>query len=281
MRAVTPADLSEAVGWLHRHAEGPVFLESNLRAQGLADQSEHPRAVWLWAAAGGRGYLGLSRAGFLMPQMRFATAEDWIAAAEALRDRQIAGLNGTPDQVTQALAATGLTGRATTLDHDEQGFDLDLADLVMPPVAGMALGPIRDGDRAMVTGWRADYLTTAMGTPPKAAPQLASQEIDSYIRADSHRILWRDGLPVGFTGFNARLPDLVQIGGVYTPPALRGQGIARAAVALHLREARAQGVARAALFAASDAAARAYRAIGFRAAGRVRLVTFALPEVVT
>lgn len=281
MRPVAPADLPEAVDWLHRHTEGPVFLESNLRFHGLADQSDHPRAVWLWAAAGGRGYLGLSRAGFLMPQMRFATGEDSTAAAEALRGRQIAGLNGAPDQVSQALAPTGMTGRATTLDHDEPAFELDLADLVMPAVAGVAARPIREEDRARVVAWRTDYLTITMGTPPEAAPTQAAQEIDGYMQADSHRVLWCEGLPVGFTGFDARLPDLVQIGGVYTPPALRGQGIARAAVALHLAKAPAQGVARAALFVASEAAARADRAIGFRAAGRVRLVTFALAEMVT
>jgi predicted GNAT family acetyltransferase len=61
------------------------------------------------------------------------------------------------------------------------------------------------------------------------------------------------------------LPDVVQVGGVYTPPALRGKGHARLALALHLAEARGKGVGRAILYAFSEPAARAYRAIGFQA----------------
>jgi predicted GNAT family acetyltransferase len=78
-------------------------------------------------------------------------------------------------------------------------------------------------------------------------------------------------------GFNATLPEIVQIGGVYTPAALRGKGYARRAVALHLAEARAAGVARAVLFAANDAAARAYQAIGFRRADPFTLFLLATP----
>ncbi len=59
-----------------------------------------------------------------------------------------------------------------------------------------------------------------------------------------------------------------------TPPELRGRGYARAAVALHLAEARDAGVPRAILFAANEAAARAYRAIGFRPGGYMRMMLF-------
>jgi predicted GNAT family acetyltransferase len=72
----------------------------------------------------------------------------------------------------------------------------------------------------------------------------------------------------------------VQVGGIYTPPALRGRGLARAAVALHLAEARNTGVSRAVLFAASPAAARAYTAIGFQPNGSFALVLFAAPVTI-
>ena len=57
---------------------------------------------------------------------------------------------------------------------------------------------------------------------------------------------------------------MVQVGGVYTPPDLRGRGHARRALALHLA---ASGAERATLFSASAMAARAYRAVGFRQIG--------------
>ena len=83
-----------------------------------------------------------------------------------------------------------------------------------------------------------------------------------------------DRQPVAMTGFNARLPEIVQVGAVYTPPLLRNKGYARLAVALHLAEARETGTRHAVLFAASDAAARAYQAIGFLPTFAFALVLF-------
>ena len=85
--------------------------------------------------------------------------------------------------------------------------------------------------------------------------------------AGNHRVLWRGTDPVALTGLNARLADVVQVGGVFVPPALRSQGFARRAVALHLAEARTGGASRAVLFAATPAAFRAYQAIGFNQTG--------------
>ena len=75
------------------------------------------------------------------------------------------------------------------------------------------------------------------------------------------------------------MPEAVQIGGVYTPPALRRKGLARRAVALHLAEARAQGSEMAVLFAASDNASRAYEAIGFERRGDYAVLVYETPQV--
>ena len=74
--------------------------------------------------------------------------------------------------------------------------------------------------------------------------------------------------------------DLVQIGGVYTPPGLRGQGHARRAVALHREEARAEGIRTAILFASGAAACRAYEAIGFERIGSYALSILRKPVAV-
>jgi len=87
-------------------------------------------------------------------------------------------------------------------------------------------------------------------------------------------VLVADGQLAAASRFNSQLPDAVQIGGVYTPPALRGRGYARAVVAGSLVEARAGGVARAILFTANPAALAAYVAIGFRVVGDYALVVF-------
>jgi predicted GNAT family acetyltransferase len=94
--------------------------------------------------------------------------------------------------------------------------------------------------------------------------------------AGSAWLIEHDGVPTSFSGFNARLPDVVQIGGVFTPPALRSRGWARAAVASQLAAVVGEGVSRALLFTGEDnlAAQRAYTAIGFRRIGDYGLLLF-------
>lgn len=105
----------------------------------------------------------------------------------------------------------------------------------------------------------------------------ARSEIARLEEIRSQWILLESGRPVAYSAFNARLPDVVQIGGVWTPPELRGRGYARAVVAGSLLEARREGVYRAVLFTGVEnvAARRAYEAIGFRVVGDYGLVIFA------
>ncbi len=90
-------------------------------------------------------------------------------------------------------------------------------------------------------------------------------------------MLEAEGRPVAYTAFNAVLPDCVQVGGVFTPPAERGRGLARCAVAGSLLAAREGGTRRSVLFTQDDnhAAQSAYRAIGYELVGDYGLVLFA------
>ncbi len=68
------------------------------------------------------------------------------------------------------------------------------------------------------------------------------------------------------------------IGGVYTPAPLRGRGYAKAALALHLKDAHVNGVTQAVLSAANSSAAKADTAIGFRQVGEFMIVIYNRPR---
>jgi len=174
------------------------------------------------------------------------------------------------------MAALGLTGAPTILDRDEPHFALDLEDLLIPDGPG-ELHPLDAAHRDEMIRWRADYEVEVLGADPRTALKTARRDYAAYLEAGSHRVLIEGGTPLSTTGFNATTPDAVQIGGVFTPPPLRGRGHARRAVALHLAEARDKGARRAILFAASAAAAAAYRAIGFERIGDWTLCLLARP----
>jgi GNAT superfamily N-acetyltransferase len=199
---------------------------------------------------------------------------DLRGLAAAIVGSVISGAVGEATAVRKVLAALGLAEKPVRRDADEPGFAMSLTELQVPDVTGMRLVPADAGLRDMLVEWRSAYCQELMGAGADDAEVTAQRDIDAYIAAGSHRVLLRGGIPVAMTGFNAALPEIVQVGGVYVPPVLRGQGLARRAVALHLQDARTQGVARAVLFAANDAAGRAYRAIGFQRKGTMALVLF-------
>jgi GNAT superfamily N-acetyltransferase len=280
IREAGPGDRAAVEALLMRQIDGAMFPLSNLRAHGLGVGdfvSDHDHATRVWVL-GGESLVGLTRSGMLLPLLQ--GQPDLSPLPDALAGLAVTGAVGPVASVRSVLDALGLARQPTWLNRDEPGFGLDLAQLRAPGVPGAALVPLTTAPRPLLVDWRTRYNIEVMGTPAAEAALHAAKHIDGFLAQDSHRVLMLDGKPVAMTGFNATLPEIVQIGGVYTPPGLRGRGYARQAVALHLAEARAGGVGRAVLFAANDAAASAYRAIGFQPSLAFTLVLFAAPNTI-
>jgi GNAT superfamily N-acetyltransferase len=271
------ADQAAIEALLMRQIEGAMFPLSNLRTHGLGDgdfASDHDHATRIWLV-GADSVVALTRGGMLMPLLD--GDPDLTGLRYALEGLRVTGAIGPAASVRPVVAALDLADRPVLKDADEPGFALDLAELQVPDLPGAQRVPATAMLRPQLLAWRTAYHREALGTPAADAAARAATDIDGYIARDSHRVLLLDGQPVTMTGFNARLPEIVQVGAVYTPPALRNRGYARQAVARHLAEARQAGTRRAVLFAASNAAASAYLAIGFRPALTFALVLFAQP----
>lgn len=246
-----------------------MFALVNLMAQG------RQMRVWLAGSDAVAGMVAVTEDGMLLVQW---PGGDWPAATRALSGIAVTGMLGPADQVAALRALLRLDGARH--ESSEPGFWLRLDALRMPECGGLVLSPIAQDAAATVRLWRAAYEQELFAMPPDEAREKAAQDVARWLAADSHRVLMQDGALVALTGFNAILPDVVQVGAVYVPPHLRGRGHARAAVGLHLEQARADGVDRAVLFAASDAAERAYRALGFQPAGTMGIVLFDAPRTV-
>jgi RimJ/RimL family protein N-acetyltransferase len=176
--------------------------------------------------------------------------------------------------VRDARLALGLEHAPAALASREDLFALALADLRVPPplVDGRwSCRPQRPDELPLLIHWRAAYQIEALGRTP-------SPDVDERARSEMEAgggwVLVIDERPCAYSSFNAELPDVVQVGGVYTPPELRGRGYARAAVAGSLVHARAHGVSRAILFTGEDnhPARTAYLALGFTVVGDYGLV---------
>ena len=277
MIRATEADRAEIAACLAPLSEYAMFPLSNLAHHGM--QGGHPHAVAFWIArkAGQiTDILTQTDAGMLIPVL---PSQDYAAAALALQGRTTVGIVGRADWARGLEATCHLTAAPSTLNRDEPHYLLDLSDLRTPQGAG-TLVPLSQIPTPIIKTWMVDYEVEALNTPAGQAPARVDQSYARLIAAASHMVLVVSDTPLAMTGCNARLPDIVQVGGVYTPAELRGQGHARRAVALHLAQARAAGVTRATLFSANPMASRAYRAIGFRPIGDWTLILYPDQQVI-
>jgi GNAT superfamily N-acetyltransferase len=279
IRALGAGDEPALEAFLLRLADFSMFLRSNSRAAGLVYEGKPLQAEYV-AAFDGSDIVAVAAHcwnNMLLVQAPVDVAAVARAAVEQSR-RPVAGLSGPADQVLAARSALGLDDRPAPKFGREELFALDLKDLVVP-------APLNDGrwtcrrprshELEFLIDWHVDFAREALQFPD--SPRLRSeceQELRLVYKRGSNWVL-EDGGLVSYSAFNARLPDIVQIGGVWTPRELRGRGYGRAVVAGSLLEVRETGVRRAVLFAEREDAKRAYKGIGFRVVGDYGLILFA------
>lgn len=277
MRPAGTGDIPAMRAFLTAHADVAMFALSNLETEGLAVRgaTNSPRSLHAWIDGDPvGGFIAITEEGMLLPVLPDDPAAHWAAAAPDLAGRSAFGISGEARAARAGLEVLGLSGHHAALDRDEPHFVLPLDELPVPDCAGMTCVRPDETLRPLMVEWRAAYHVETLGTRPEQAGESAERDIATAIARDTYRVLLRDGVPVSMAGLNAVAGDVVQVGGVYTPPELRRLGLARRAVALMLSERRGAGARRAVLFAASDMAARAYVAIGFRRIGEYTMLVF-------
>lgn len=261
-----------------------MFLRSNARAAGLVDSGRPFEGTYVAAIENGAvtGVAAHFWNGMLVLQAPAPETLEPVARAAVSRSgRELKGLTGPWSQVEAARHALDLGERKTSLDSREDLFSLELDDLRIPEQ--LASGRVvcrrpRGDDIELAARWRVAFSVEALGRADAGEIiVVARAEIERLQEQGSQWILLEDGRPVAYSAFNARLPDAVQVGGVWTPPELRGRGHARAVVAGSLLEARQEGATKAILFTGEEnlAARAAYEALGFRVVGDYGLVIFA------
>ncbi|MCA0921134.1 GNAT family N-acetyltransferase [Pseudooceanicola nanhaiensis] len=280
MTPVRADDLPAVLDYLRGQTACAMFPLANLETHGLATQSGHSRAMSAWVRyEDGEvvAFLGMTRDGWMLPVL--AAGDPLLDAVTApLSMRSYEWILGEAGAVHSVLDTLDLRHHPMGLLRDEPHFVLPLSDLVMPEVAGLHLVPADASRLDLLIDWRSQYNTYVHGTSPTVAAERAVIDVDAMLEAQSHVLLMQDDTPLAVTGINARAGTTVQVGGVFTPPARRGEGHARAAVALHLAALRDEtGAEEAVLFAASDTAAAAYRAIGFSRIGTYTMCRLARP----
>ena len=288
-RVLTAGDEAPLEEFLIAHRDTSMFLRSNARRAGLVYEGAAFQAVYVGAFQGERltGIAAHAWNGLMLLQSPGADTVDGIARACAARsERKVTGFAGPLAQVRAARAALGLADAPAALDGCEWLYVLDLSGIIVPPAlqsGAITCRPPRTDERDLLCDWRFAYHVETLGSPAsEETRQQSTAFLDTQI-ADGDVWVAIDtsapstsgvpsDAPVSLSSFNAALPDIVQLGGIYTPPALRGRGYAKAAVAHSLLIARERGASRAVLFTENPSAARSDEAVGFHRTGDYSLV---------
>ena len=282
LRVLEQADVGQLETLLVLHRDTSMFMRSNAHKAGLSYAGQYLQATYVGGFRAGTlvGVAALCWNGMLLVQAP-EQLEPIVQEALALGRRPIRGLAGPAAQVREARRVLGLDAAPASLAEDEDLFVLDLARWSPPPrlarAADVTCRAPLPSERDLLHAWRYAFEVESLNHAPHDAA--ARAQADAWIDAGiADGVAWvaiREGQPVSFVAFNAHLPDIVQLGGVYTPPELRGRGYARAAVAHSVQLAQQRGATRAVLFTKNPIAARSYEAVGFQRAGDFGLVLFA------
>lgn len=280
IRPARSGDEPRIEAFLARYPETSMFLRGNLAAYGLRERTHpHGTAYALVEQAGEvTAVFGRTNHGFLMCQAPFADAALWHSFAAFWRGQTMIGMTGEEAQAVLALRVLDVPQPAFTLNQAEPLYTLDLHNLSAPQadVRGATAQ-----DVALLTDWFTRYeLQTGMAGDPGQAARNGQSRARAAPDRPWLRLMLEGGTPVAMADVNAAVADMVQIGGVFVPDALRGAGRAGRVVAALLQQTRAGGAKRAILFANNPAAARAYERIGFQRIGEYRVAILSQPTVI-
>ena len=277
IRILDNSDHPKLEAFLHGHMDSSMFLRSNALRVGLVYRDSPFHALYYGAIEGERliGVVAHAWTGMVLLQCP-GDLDELVRRCIMSSGRKVTGFAGPADQVRRAQIALNLADAPAKMAEEEWLYALDLAELKIPELltnGSIHCRPPVPEERDLLCEWRSAYDVETLGsTDSEETRNRASAALDRQIAEGNAWVAVRNGIPVSLSAFNATLPDIVQLGGVYTPPEHRGRGYAKAAVAASLIAARQRGASRAVLFTSNPSAARSYEAIGFRRLGDYGLV---------
>ncbi|WP_454783337.1 GNAT family N-acetyltransferase [Legionella sp. WA2022007384] len=271
--------MNELSSYLNHYQETTMFIRNNLYHSGITYQNKPFHGDYYGSFEGNqlKGVLAHYWNGNVMMQ-----AENLIVLSALVeefklkRKRPIAGILGEDSQANFVIKNLGVKSSQFAINYKEKLFLLNLEKMIIPQTVhsqSYTLKTVYDSEMDVIKKWLIAYNVEALGDDennPKLEESVIN-EIQDIQLSQNRWVLYLNNTPVSLCGFNANLPDIVQIGPVYTPPSLRNKGFARITVYLCLKQAAIRQVKRAILFTNNNSAIRTYRALGFEEIGTYRL----------
>lgn len=268
IRLLTEKDFFLFDSFLKCYPETSMFLRSNARISGFEYSQHRDYSAAYFAAFQNQeivGVLALCWNGTVLFQIPNLTHINALLkyAAQEFPQFQVKAIIGPSLQAQEMIRILHLPSKAYVHSFDEVTYALDLKHLLLPSFLQEGKGKVRlalEKDLDILIPWRMAYEKEVFGI---IANDIKSASIKKAIHDESIFLLEVEGQVVSKADYNAKLPDIYQIGWVWTPPPFRGKGYARSAVAGALLAAKNKGVQKATLFTKNPSAMKCYESLGF------------------
>lgn len=230
--------MDELSSYLNHYQETTMFIRNNLYHSGLTYQDAPFHGEYYGTFENNRlnGVLAHYWNGNVMMQAEnFSALSALVDEFKLKRSRPIAGILGEDSQANFVIEKLGLQSSLLAINYQEKLFLLNLDKMIIPQAIhsySCTLKTVQDCEIDVIKEWLVAYHIEALGDDannPKLEQSIID-EIQNTQLSQNRRVLLVDNTPVSLCGFNANLPEIVQLGPVYTPPSLRNKGFARIAV---------------------------------------------------
>ncbi|MBN1219370.1 MAG: GNAT family N-acetyltransferase [Anaerolineae bacterium] len=285
IRILQPGDEADLETFLLPRLESSMFLIGNMRAVGLNDNGQRYAGTYAAVFADGQivGIVAHYWNQNLVVQAPLNYLDGLCRAAVEASKRSLKGIVGPVEQVRFIQESFQIDQTNIQMGETEKLYSLNLPDLITPEalVLGRVCGRrIEPRDVDLITAWRIAYSLKTL--EEQDSPDLRASCRTAIERSLAEQTTWvleDQGRPVACSSFNTAIKEVVQVGGVWTPPELRRRGYGRCAVAVSLLDARAEGVKKAILFTphSNTPAQKAYEALGFQSIGDYCIVLLKSP----
>jgi uncharacterized protein len=234
-------DRAAVCRFLDARLEPSMFLRSNLERAGFDDDGSPLHGTYVGAfEADELVALGAHFSSSFINLQCPSHVSELVRCLVRASGRSVRGLLGPWSQLIEACAALGLDPERRVAGGRDVLYRLPLDQLLVPELLRTGLVSCRRAvieDVPVLAEQCFEYTVELLGAPRSEETRRgALWQAESGAADESLYVLIRDGRLVAKSHFNARFADLVQIGGVWVPPALRGQGLARSGRRAGVRE---------------------------------------------
>ncbi len=190
--------------------------------------------------------------------------------------REIRGILGEEIQALSVIKQLGIDSLRFAVNYAEDLFSVQLQKLIEPQALikhDYKILPASKASTSILKNWLAAYHIEALGADGGSPNFVNTIDIDvqNTLISQNRWVLLHEGIPVSLCGFNAEIPEAVQIGPVFTPIEFRNNGYARVLLYLCLQQAKHRQIKEAILFTSDKYASRVYTSLGFEKIGKYRL----------